>query len=401
MARRKLTPEEKLLYELETLRKQMSPGTEAPTVVQQEDEQVTFLLESDVEAIDDTGARAAPVEPGQAAGDRYRALVEAIPDGFALLEPVAGAGGAAADLRILEVNRAFQTMSGLGQDQLVGRTILEVLPDTEPSWIAACGRVAATGAAVRIESRSRTLNMPLEVVAFSPGGGRVACTFQDVTDRAGAGGAARTLAEVREVVADLLGRLEAERADFAATLQDRLRQGLAVLGMKLGMTQACADQGETGKIAGIVDLAIDQIGEMGQTVTELLRRVRPRKLAEEGLFGALAWHAERISKVTSLLVLVEGAPPSPRLPPERELALFRIVEEALDGVVRPACATRALITLEPRAGGLTMAISHNGASPVDSRGVVAVRERALALGAAFRAEPMPGGGTRLVIVVPT
>jgi PAS domain S-box-containing protein len=393
MARRKLTPEEKLLYELETVRKQLDGGSEARTIVQEEDEQVTFLLESDIEPVEDGQA-----EPAQAGAGRYRALVEAIPDGFALLALMPGPRGQVADLRIVEVNRAFEVMTGLAADRLVGRTVLEVLPDTEPSWIAACAGVAATGDPVRIESRSRTLNMPLEVVAFRLDG-RVACTFQDITDRVEGGGdaGARAQAELRSLIADLLGRLEADRAEVVAMLHERLRQELAGLGMKLGMSQACADQGDTARITGIIDEAIRQIGAMGETVGGALRKLRPRKLADEGLFGALAWHADRLSKDTPMLVLVEGAPPSPRLPADRELALFRLVEEALLGVAAPAGATRALVTLEPRAAGLTLTLSHNGVNEPPALGLVAARERAFALGASFHLEPTPGGGARMVV----
>lgn len=392
MARRKLTPEEKLLYELQTVRKQIDQGSGARTLVQDEDDQVTFLLESDIEPVDE-----APREP-QAGAERYRALVEAIPDGFALLALVPGPRGEVADLRIVEVNRAFEVMTGLGADRLVGRTILEILPDTEPSWIAACAGVAATGDPVRIESRSRTLNMPLEVVAFRIDG-RVACTFQDITDRVAGGGdaGAQVQAELRALVAELLARLEADRVEVAALLQERLRQELAGLGMKLGMTQACADQGDTAKITGIIDEAIRQIGAMGETVGGMLRKLKPRKLADEGLFGALSWHADRLSKDTPMLVLVEGAPPSPRLPAARELALFRLVEAALADVARPAGATRALVALEPRAGGFTLTLSHNGVGEPPALGLVATRERAYALGASFHVEPTPGGGARMII----
>lgn len=393
MARRKLTPEEKLLYELETVRRQVDEGSGARTILQDEDEQVTFLLESDIEPVEDVQAAPAP-----AGTERYRELVEAIPDGFALLALVPGARGQVADLRIVEVNHAFEVMTGLGAGQLVGRTILQVLPDTEPSWIAACAGVAATGDPVRIESRSRTLNMPLEVVAFRLDG-RVACTFQDITDRVEGGGdaGARAQAELRALVADLLARLEAERLEVAAMLQERLRQELAGLGMKLGMSQACADQGDTAKITAIIDEAIRQVGVMGETVGGMLRKLKPRKLADEGLFGALAWHADRLSKDTPMLVLVEGAPPSPRLPADRELALFRLVEQALQGVAVPAGATRALVTLEPRGASLTLTLSHNGPGEAPALGLVAARERAYALGASFHLEPTPGGGARLII----
>ena len=335
-----------------------------------------------------------------------RRIVDAIPDGYVLAEVVLDARRRPRDCRILEVNPAFATMTGRSAVDLVGRTILEVIPDTDPSWIEACGRVALKGTPVRIESESASLNMPLEVMAFSPRFGQVACFFQDITERSSVlpEPPSPTVHELRTLAKDLFGRLESSRADLAKVLQERFKQNLAVVGMTLGMTQAFADQGDTKKIEGIVENAIGQIGEMGETLRTVLRGLRPRKLDEHGLFAALAWHADRTSKDTPLLVLLEGEPLPERLPVETELALFRVAEEALENARDHSKATRAHVSLECRGSEVVLTISDEGTGfdvtrGAAGRGVVTMRERTLAVGGTFEIESEPGHGTRVVVTV--
>lgn len=344
-------------------------------------------------------------------GNRW--FVDAIPDGYALCEVIVDAVQQPTDCRVLEVNPAFEALLGQSATQIVGRTILELLPDTKRSWVDACGSVAKTGAAVRIESFSEALDVPLEVLVFRPRPGQVACLFQNITERSaahepGPQEIVQTVAELRGLVERLMMQVEDSRASLAAVLRDKLRQNLAVLGMKLGMTQAFADQGDTKKIVGIVDHAIGQIGDMGDTVRTLLRSLRPRKLDDEGLFAALSWYAERTSKNTPLLVLLEGAPCQHRLPVATELALFRITEDAVDNVKQHSGATRAHVRLEPYGDRVVLTITDDGsgfdvggARPFGKAGgLVAIRERALSMGGTFELGSTKGGGTRIMVTVP-
>lgn len=350
----------------------------------------------------------------EASAEDERWFVEAIPDGYILCEVILDAGQRPVDCRVIETNPAFEALLGRSAEQIVGHTILELLPDTKRSWIDACGSVAKTGAAVRIESFSEALAVSLEVLAFRRRPAQVACLFQDITWRSNAPerdpqDTLQTTAELRGLIERLMVQVEDNRASLATVLRDKLRQNLAVLGMKLGMTQAFADQGDTTKIVGIVEHAIGQIGDMGDTVRTLLRSLRPRKLDEEGLFAALSWYAERTSKNTPLLVLLEGAPCPQRLPVATELSLFRIAEDAIDNVRQHSGITRAHVNLEPHPDRVVLTITDDGAgfdvngayAPGKSGGLVAMRERALALGGTFELGSTKGGGTRIMVSVPS
>ncbi|HOV86104.1 MAG TPA: MASE3 domain-containing protein [Syntrophobacteraceae bacterium] len=76
---------------------------------------------------------------------RYRGLFNSMTDGFVYGEILCGADGRPCDCRALEVNPSFEKHTGLKAEEVVGRTLSEVLPDTEPFWIEPCSRAGTGG----------------------------------------------------------------------------------------------------------------------------------------------------------------------------------------------------------------------------------------------------------------
>jgi len=75
----------------------------------------------------------------------YQTLFHEMLDGFALHEIICDGDGNPSDYRFLRVNPAFERMTGLKREDIVGRTVLEVMPGTERHWIETYGKVALTG----------------------------------------------------------------------------------------------------------------------------------------------------------------------------------------------------------------------------------------------------------------
>ncbi len=117
------------------------------------------------------------------AEQRYELLFQSMLEGFALHEIVLDAAGEPVDYRFLAANPAFERITGLAAATLIGRTVREVLPDTEQHWIDRYGEVARTGRPCMFESYARALDKHFEVTAFRPTAGQFACIFSDVTDR--------------------------------------------------------------------------------------------------------------------------------------------------------------------------------------------------------------------------
>lgn len=119
----------------------------------------------------------------QESEQRYRLLFEQMLSGFALHEIICDTTGQPVDYRFLEVNPAFEKLTGLCAAELIGKTAREVLPGLETHWIERYGRVALTGEPTQFENYAGPLDRYFEVVAFCPCPGQFATVFADVTER--------------------------------------------------------------------------------------------------------------------------------------------------------------------------------------------------------------------------
>jgi PAS domain S-box-containing protein len=143
---------------------------------------------SEAEAVPDDvdPARTAAPHPEiqDALSASYRTVFDALDEAFCVIEMILDDRGAAADYRLVEVNRAYEEHTGM--TDVVGKTARQLLPDIEPFWIETYGRVARTGEPVRFAREVRSLNRWFDVYAFplgTPEGQRVAIHFTDITDR--------------------------------------------------------------------------------------------------------------------------------------------------------------------------------------------------------------------------
>lgn len=113
----------------------------------------------------------------------YQMLFREMMDGFALHEMVYDALGNPVDYRFLNVNPAFERLTGLNAGDLIGKTVMEVMPKTETYWIEKYGEVVRTGTPISFENYSQELERYFQVSAFKPAENQFACIFVDVTER--------------------------------------------------------------------------------------------------------------------------------------------------------------------------------------------------------------------------
>lgn len=189
----------------------------------------------------------------------FQLLFEEMLDGFALHEIICNEDGRPVDYRYLAVNPAFTKLTGLRVGDVVGRRILEVMPNVEKHWIENFGRVALTSQPCTMEEFSEAIGKHFEVRVFSPTRGQFACIFQDITARRKAQEAllninkdlkestehARELAEQ----ADLANQAKSE---FLANMSHEIRTPMNGI---LGMTSLLMDSGlneEQSRFAEIV-----------------------------------------------------------------------------------------------------------------------------------------------------
>ncbi len=114
---------------------------------------------------------------------KYRLLFENMTAGFALHEMLYDEQGESRDYRYLEVNPAFEKLTGIPASSLIGKTVKEVLPDIEQYWIDVFGKVARSGEPTTYTNFSHDLGRYYDTWAFSPGKNQFAVAFTDITDR--------------------------------------------------------------------------------------------------------------------------------------------------------------------------------------------------------------------------
>lgn len=103
--------------------------------------------------------------------------------GYALHEIIRDEAGKPYDYRFLDVNPAYERMTGLKAEEIIGRRVREIYPRLEQYWIDIYGKVALGGPPVHFESYSRDLDKHLDVTAFSNEFGRFSVIFYDITER--------------------------------------------------------------------------------------------------------------------------------------------------------------------------------------------------------------------------
>jgi PAS domain S-box-containing protein len=114
---------------------------------------------------------------------RHRMVFNSMTEAFALHEIVLDSRGEPCDYRFLEMNPAFERLTGLPSSKVLGKAVTEALPGLDPEWIKIYGKVALTGQPIQFDRFEAVLNKHYEVLAFCPAPRQFAVLFLDITER--------------------------------------------------------------------------------------------------------------------------------------------------------------------------------------------------------------------------
>ncbi len=116
--------------------------------------------------------------------DRYRALIQALDDGFCVIEVVFDKTGRPCDYIFRDINAAFSARTGM--TDVLDRSVVSMLPKHEQFWFDFYGRIAMTGESARVEHRAEALDRWFEAFGFrvgAPGENLVGVLFRDINER--------------------------------------------------------------------------------------------------------------------------------------------------------------------------------------------------------------------------
>jgi PAS domain S-box-containing protein len=293
--------------------------------------------------------------------------------------------------KILLWNEGAEQLYGWSEEQAMGKSPLQMLQTQlprplaqienilrrEPHWDAELKQTTRQGTRITVASRW---------ALWRDDSGRELGHFQldtDITRRK------QVEHELRVLSGRLLTIRDEERRRWARELHDSVGQLLVGVTMNLSLLQ---QQIETDSSDGKL------LAEGMRLTTEALREIRtisyllhPPMLDEVGLVSAVRWYAAGFSERSQIKVEVEIEDSLGRFRKELEIAVFRIVQEALSNVHRhsksdtarieiSARARQLRVKVEDRGKGITSPQGGDGGELTPGVGISGIRERVRQLG---------------------
>ncbi len=193
---------------------------------------------------------------------------------------------------------------------------------------------------------------------------------------------------------------EAERARVARELHDEAGQSLTALALNLRYLEDHLDDEGRARLGDLRQM----VNGVSSSLRSLATDLRPSGLREHGLASAIERQAAKLREATGMGVDVsaEGLPED--LPGEMQIALFRVIQEALTNVARHSGAGQVSVVVSRLGGRIRVVVEDDGrgfdpAAPTSRLGLRGIRERVELLGGELRIESAVGAGTAVVVDV--
>jgi PAS domain S-box-containing protein len=208
----------------------------------------------------------------------------------------------------------------------------------------------------------------------------------------------------------LIDLLEKDRRQIAMELHDHIGQILASLKMDIEMIQGKLEP-EHRDLGGRITAAKKRTTQAIKDVKNISRGLRPGMLDALGLVPSLRGLFNEIQGQTDIDIHFFSRNVPKRFGPEKELALFRIAQEAMNNIVKYALAKKVFVNLVRKGEELSLSIEDDGIGFDQKKimkatgkeltlGLLIMRERAEQLDGDFTLESQSGKGTHILVEIP-
>lgn len=336
---------------------------------------------------------------------RFHEFFDNISSGVAIYE-VADSG---ADFVFRDFNLAAERIDKCKKADIIGKSIFEVRSGIEEfGLVEVLRRVYHSGIPEEYPEKhykDNALEAWYQNHVYKLPSGEIVAVFDDITDRHQA---EEEILKSRQALEHLNKRLNAireeERAFISRELHDQLGQALTA--MKIDLNEGLrlvADHPEAvSRLNGILGMVSESIRDVQRISSDL----RPEILYDLGLIPAMEWFTEGFEKRTGITCRLE-ADDHEYADTEKNLVLYRILQESLTNVIRHANASCVSVTLLEDAGRTVMTISDNGTGmdaekirSSESLGIMGMRERVRQLCGTIEIASAKNKGTTVIINLP-
>jgi signal transduction histidine kinase len=214
-------------------------------------------------------------------------------------------------------------------------------------------------------------------------------------------------AELSEVYGHLQTVQEQERSRLARGLHDELGGLLLAARMDVTWVKQHAHDAPPAALAARIERVLDVLDQGIDLKRRVIEELRPTLLDNMGLLAAIQWQADETCKRGRLRCTCHFPAQEPAVDAQTAIALFRVVQEALNNVHKHADASRVDITLEIAADHVLLAIVDDGrgigagvVGKSQAHGLAGMKHRVVALGGTLTVGNSPEGGTEVRAFVP-
>jgi len=202
-----------------------------------------------------------------------------------------------------------------------------------------------------------------------------------------------------------------ERTRFAREIHDGLLQDLGFMALKIGAALKLMQRGKRADASKELREVSRQLSRDGREVRRMVFALRPFDIESLGFIPALEKYIKEFAQVQDLEIKTNFHGETQRLSPKLEIALFRLIQEALNNIRKHARAEHVWIDLEFTSTTVALGVRDDGRGFVlepalkmaherGSFGLVQMRERVERAGGKFQIESENGKGTRIGMELP-